>query len=507
MNILFLNPPFKGRFSRASRSPAVTKGGTLYYPIWLAYAAGVAEAAGHDIRLIDAPAESLNLQDVFAKLGRFSPDLTVVDTSTPSIYNDAGITGEIKKRFPDTFTILVGPHPSALPKETLQIEESVDAVAVAEYDYTIRDLAKALTQGIPLENVAGLMFRQNGYIVRNHAREKIDNLDDIPFVSSVYKKHLNVKNYFFAAASYPMIMIITGRGCPFRCFFCVYPQVFHSRKYRMRSAENVVNEFAYIQNHFPHVKEIGIEDDCFTANPKRVQRICEQLIERRIKIRWYCNVRGDLDYSLLKLMKRAGCRLVTVGFESGSQQILDNIHKGERIERYHKFAKDAKRAGVLIHGCIMAGNPGDTRETLAESYAFAKKINCDSMQFYPLYVYPGTEAYDWARKNGFVGTNDFSEWATQEGLHNCVLNTPALSSEELVFLCDEYLKKYHLRPGYLLKKLGQAILHPSEGYRTLKSAKVFFSKLLDGDLAGNRAFTTENEEISELMTDRKIPLP
>jgi len=95
----------------------------------------------------------------------------------------------------------------------------------------------------------------------------------------------------------------------------------------------------------------------------------------------------------MKLMKQAGCRLVTVGFESGSQNILDNMHKGERVEQYYRFARDAKKAGILVHGCIMVGNPGDTRETLAESYEFAKKISCDSMQFYPLYVYPGTEAW------------------------------------------------------------------------------------------------------------------
>ncbi len=122
-----------------------------------------------------------------------------------------------------------------------------------------------------------------------------------------------------------MIMIMTGRGCPHKCFFCVYPQVFHGRRYRVRSPENVVDEFAYIVTSFPEVKEIGIEDDCFTANPGRARKICKLLIARQIKIKWYCNVRGDVDFELLNLMKQAGCRLVTVCFESGSQQILDNM--------------------------------------------------------------------------------------------------------------------------------------------------------------------------------------
>ncbi len=485
MNILFLNPPFIGRFSRTSRSPAVTKGGTLYYPIWLAYAVGVAEHAGHNVMFIDAPADGLDIDQIFDKIGDFVPDLSIVDTSTPSIYSDIHVAEKIKEKFQNVYSVLVGTHPSAMPEDTLNLNNSIDAVAVGEYDYTIRNLACALENNLPLNSVDGLVFRDGVTFIKNKEQDKIVDLDDIPFVSAAYKKHLNHRNYFFAAASYPMMMIITGRGCPFKCFFCVYPQVFHDRKYRTRSAENVVDEFEYITDNFLGVREIGIEDDCFTANRNHVREICELLIERKVKIKWYCNVRGDLDYNLLKLMKDAGCRLVTVGFESGSQNILDNMHKGEKVEKYYQFAEDARKAGILVHGCIMVGNPGDTKETLAASYEFEKKINCDSMQFYPLYVYPGTEAYDWARKNGYVRTEDFSQWLTEEGLHNCVLNTPELSSNDMVTLCDYYLKKYHLRPGYILSKLRQGIMNPSEGYRTYKSAIVFFSKLFRGQLAGS----------------------
>ncbi|MDR4504190.1 MAG: B12-binding domain-containing radical SAM protein [Candidatus Scalindua sp.] len=485
MNILFINPPFMGRFSRSSRSPAVTKGGTLYYPIWLAYAAGVLEQAGHDIRLFDAPADDLDLGDIIDHLDGFIPEMVVVDTSTPSIYHDIQAAENIKQNFSSAFMVVVGTHPSSLPEETLSLSDRIDAIAVGEYEYTLRELASVLEGDRVLDTVKGLVFRKGDEIVRNGEREKIEDLDTLPFVSSVYKRHLHYRNYFFAAANYPMVMIITGRGCPFKCFFCVYPQVFHGRRYRTRSAENVVDEFEYIVGNFPGIEEIGIEDDCFTANRGHAREICELLIKRGIKIKWYCNVRGDVDYDLLKLMKLAGCRLVTAGFESGSQHVLDNMHKGEKVERYYQFAKETRRAGLLVHGCIMVGNPGDTRETVAESYEFAKKMNCDSMQFYPLYVYPGTEAFDWAQHNGYLQTNDFSRWLTKDGLHNCVLSTPELSSEEMVSLCDYYLKKYHLRPGYLLSKFRQAIIHPSEGYRTYKSAKVFFSRILNGQLAGS----------------------
>lgn len=479
MNILFLNPPFKdGRFSRTSRSPAITKGGTLYYPIWLAYAAGATEKSGHNVKLVDAPADGLSTDDVFNKLDNFNPDLVVVDTSTPSIYSDVNVAGLIKEKHPKSFIVLVGTHPSALPEETLKLNEKIDAIAVGEYDYTIRDLANALENNINLNEIDGLVFRIENKIHINKLRTKIENLDDIPFVSSVYKKHLNIKNYFFAAANYPMVMIITGRGCPNKCFFCVYPQVFHSRKYRTRSAENVVAEFEYVIKELPEVKEIGIEDDCFSANVKRLHEICELLIKKNIKIKWYCNIRGDLDYNTLRLMKKAGCRMVTVGFESSNQKILNGMHKGIKSEAYIQFAKDAKRVGLLVHGCIMTGNPGDTKDTLRESFEFAKIINCDSMQFYPLYVYPGTEAYGWAKSNNYLKTEDYSQWLKNDGSHNCVTRNENLSSNDMVELCDYYLKKYHLRIKYIIMKLIQAIKKPSEGYRSLKSAKVFLSKIL-----------------------------
>ncbi|MFH0823479.1 MAG: radical SAM protein [Pseudomonadota bacterium] len=485
MNILFLNPPFKGRFSRSSRSPAVTKGGTLYYPIWLAYATGAAERTGHACRLIDAPADGLDVDEVVSRLNGFVPDLIVIDTSTPSIYSDIAVGERMKSEFPGAFTMIVGTHPSALPEQTLALTDKIDAAAVGEYDYTVRDIAASLESGHHPTDVTGLVLRDGKGFVRTPARALIEDLDEIPFVSRTYRKHLNFRNYFFAAANYPMVMTMTGRGCPFRCFFCVYPQVFHSRRYRTRSAENVVDEFMYIVKDFPEVREIGLEDDCFSGRKSHVRDVCELMIERGVRIKWYCNVRGDLDYETLRLMKRAGCRLVTVGFESGVQSVLDGMHKGETVDRYHQFARDAKRAGILVHGCIMVGNPGDTRETLAQGYEFAKRINCDSMQFYPLYVYPGTEAYQWAKESGILISEDYSQWVSEDGLHNCVLRTPELSAEDMVALCDHYLRKYHLRPRYLAGKVLQALRKPSEGYRSLKSARVFFTALLKNRLGRN----------------------
>jgi len=476
MKIVFVNPPYKGRFSRTSRSPAVPSGGTMYYPFWLAYAAGVAERDGYDVKIIDAPADDISLDGTLEIIGGFMPDMAVLDTSTASIYSDVKVAESVKKLLPECFVVLVGTHPSALPEETLNLSPMIDAIALGEYDYTIRDLASAIAANTPLTDVAGLALRQDDKIFTTEPREKIEDLDELPFVTSVYKKHLNHKNYFFSAAKYPMVMIITGRGCPFRCFFCVYPQTFHSRRYRARSPEDVVAEFEYIKENLPDVKEVAIEDDCFTANTERVRSICRLLIEQKVNLPWYCNVRGDVDYETLKLMKEACCRLVVAGFESSNQKVLDMMNKSQKVSRYLDFAKDVRRAGLKLHGCMMCGTPGDSREVQEENFNFAIKVNCDSVQFYPLYVYPGTEAYQWAKDKGFLRTENYSEWLKEDGSHNCVINMEDMTAEEMVALCEMNIRRYHLRPRYLLMKLAQAFSDPAEGWRSLKSGWLLILK-------------------------------
>jgi radical SAM superfamily enzyme YgiQ (UPF0313 family) len=480
MRVLLLNPPFIGRFSRTSRSPGVGRSGTLYYPFWLAYAAGVLDQSGQEVSFIDAPAEDLTTDEVVSKVQESPPQLIVVDTSTPSIYNDIKVAERLKETFPSSFITLVGTHPSALPQETLQLSEKMDAVAKGEYDYTIRDLALGLSNGHSLADIDGLVFRENGEVVENKPRALIENVDELPFVSQVYRKYLNTRHYFFAASDYPMAMIITGRGCPYKCFFCVYPQTFHSRQYRPRSAKNVVDEFEYITQNLPEVREIGIEDDTFTVDQERVKEICQLVIDRGIRVKWYSNVRVNLELETMRWMKRAGCHLVTVGFESANQDILNKMHKGITVEQIKEFTRNARKAGLLVHGCFMAGNPGETRETLDRTLTLAKELNSDTMQFYPLLVYPGTEAYRWAEENKYLTTCDFRRWATEEATFNCVLNLPELTADDINAFCTRANREYYLRPRYLLMKLRQVIRHPGEIRRTLKGARAYFNMLRKG---------------------------
>jgi len=486
MKVLLLNPSFKtqyGKFSRDQRSPAITKSGTLYYPVWLAYATGVLQRAGFETKLIDACAYLYDEKQTLDIVKSFDPELIVVNTSTPSIYSDVKFVTEIKKLLPKSFVVLVGTHPSALPEKTLELSESIDAIARREYDYTIKELANAISKGDDISQINGLTFRdkKNGEVISTPDRVLIENLDELPFAAEVYKEHLDIKKYFFAAAEYPMIMIFTGRGCPNKCFFCVYPQVFHGRdRYRLRSANNVVAEFEYIINNFPQVKAIGIEDDTFTADLNRTKEICQLLISKGInkKIHWWVNARVTLDLATMKLMKEAGCNLLIAGFESGSQSVLDGMNKGINLQQSINYVNNAKKADLRIHGCFMVGNPNETKETMQATLELALKLNTDTAQFFPLMAYPGTEAYEWARTNDLLKTEDFSKWVTEDGLHNCVVDSANFTSEQLVEFCNLARKKYYLRPKYILMKFAQSLRNGDERKRIFKSARRFVKFLI-----------------------------
>ena len=323
MKVYFINPPFKaeyGKFSRESRSPAVTKSGALYYPLWLIYAAAYVQKNGHEVYFLDAPAKPLNEDETLALLTDNADDHTlfVLDTSTPSIKSDVNFAEHIKQIYPHAYLVLVGTHPSACAEETLGYSKAVDAVAIGEYDETIKELANAIENRRELMQVRGLCLRREETFIRTGIMPSIKNLDDIPFASAFIKDNLNERDYFFAAATYPSIQIFTGRVCPFHCNFCVYPQTMHGHIFRARSAENVVDEFEYIAENFPDVKEVVIEDDTFTVNKKRVLEICNLLVSKGInkRLKWLCNARVNLDYETMCAMKKAGCRLIIPGIES-----------------------------------------------------------------------------------------------------------------------------------------------------------------------------------------------
>jgi len=467
-------------FSRSSRSPAVTKGGTIYYPYFLAYATGALEKAGFDVKLVDTIANEWSPKETIKFVKEFSPDLVVVDTSTPSIYNDVKVAAEIKKAVPNAHVSLVGTHPTRATNETFKLSKHFDSICRGEYDYTVVDLARALEKSKSLKRVKGLSFREKRKIIHNKDRPLIKNLDELPFVSEVYKRHFGIegiKKYFYASVKHPQVTILTTRGCPHNCSFCNIP---FKGSYRTRSPKNVVKEFEFISSELPEVKEVMLEDDTFPIIKKRTLKICDMLIKRKMKLAWSCNVRVNTDFETLKKMKQAGCRLLCVGFESAAQKVLNNVHKGTTKDRQIQFMKDTKKIDLLVNGCVVLGLPGDTEETIRETVEFTKELNPDTMQFYPPFAYPGVELWNWAKKEGYLVSEDYSKLLTKSGLHMTNISMPGLSSKKLFTLCDQALQEYYLRPRYISMKLKQVVTNFDEAKRTFIAAvsKGFLKRLI-----------------------------
>jgi len=498
MRVLFLNPPFHPRFSREQRSPAVTKSGTLYYPKWLAHAAGVAIKNGHDVDLIDAPASGYSVQAVIDRIGSKNIEAVVCDTSTPSILNDISVINSLVSAKPSLHVMMVGRHVSSLPKETLAMSASLEAVAIREYEYTVRDWLDAKACGADLSGVDGLVWRRaaTGEIVSNKVREAIKNLDELPFVSEVYKRFLHTPDYFYGHSLWPLVVFDSSRGCPYHCSFCVYPQAFSGHTMRYRSVANVADEFDFVSREMPEIKTVMLEDDTFIISKPRTMELANELIRRGNRLPFDANCRADIgsEGELLSKLHQACARLFCVGFESGDVEVINGMKKNNddrRDAKYHeeahRFVRRCREAGIMVHGCFMVGNLNETPASMEKTLSFAKKLQPDTAQFFPIMVYPGTTAYEEAKKRDYIQIEDWGAWLTKDGLHNSVVTLPNITHEQLVSFCDRARRSFYLSPSYLFYKMKQSLKDRRELQRNLKGF-ITLSKYL---LRGSRHEKTE----------------
>lgn len=453
------------------------RGGTIYYPIWLAYAAALLEEM-YQTRLVDAPAGGLTRDHIVEDITRYDPDIVVVDSSYTSWRNDLEITGRIKQVVEKATTVVVGPPTTVFAQSYIE-HVGVDAIIRGEYDHSLREFVDAVSEHQSVEDIAGLCWKEGGTIRFNPPRELTTSteLDELPWVSPIYKKHLNIKNYFLSSALYPEVQIVAERGCPYLCTFCEWPHIFTKRKYRSRSVSNVVNEMKWIKDNLGEVKEVVFEDDTFTINRNWVHEFCERLSEEDLDLAWSAQMRADVDFSILKEMRKAGCRLAIVGFESGSDKLLSTMKKGITTEQSLRFGKAAKDAGMLIHGDFIIGMPGETEDTIRETWNLIKKIGPEILQVSIATPFPGTEFYEHVRSNGYLIVHDTSEYLDDQGHQLPVIGYPELDAQRMTEAVDMILRQYYLSTSYVPLALRQVLRKNGIGElrRLLRSARVFLA--------------------------------
>ena len=472
--VFFINEPFVKDFCRTQRWAARTRGRVLRAPDWLCYAAAVAEREGWQVRVLDAVALEMSKQGVADLVRKERPDAVVLDSTTPSIHSDIECARMIKQGDPRLLVIMVGPHASSLPERVLaDAAGAVDAIAIGEYDYTVRDIIRSFPAIDHLDN--GIAYMREGRCVVKPKRHYIERLDELPFPAW---QQLDLMRYFDGGKLYPYVDIISGRGCPFQCSFCLWPQVMHGRKYRLRSPQNVVDEMEWVMDIFPRIKqgEFFFEDDTFTVDTKRAMAICEEIRRRRLKVTFSVNSRADTyDDALFAAMKRSGCRELLVGFESGCQRILDNAKKGLKLHQAKRFMQSAKNAGLAVHGCFVIGLPGETAQSAEQTIRFALESGCTTVQFSAAIPFPGTELYDECRQKGYLKTEDYTQWL-REGEQSAIVAYEDFSSHDMDYFVDRGLKKFYFRPSYMVRFILDTRSF-TDLYRKFRGAKNFLSYL------------------------------
>jgi hopanoid biosynthesis associated radical SAM protein HpnJ len=467
LKTLFLQAPSFDGFDggAGSRYQAKREVRSFWYPTWLAQPAALVPNS----RLLDAPADGLTVDQSRAVARGY--DLVIVHTSTPSFPTDVRFAELLKRDSPHVRIGLVGAKAMVDPSGCLDASPAVDFVCREEFDYTCKEVA----DGLPLESIMGLSYRAaDGRIVHNPPRAVIENMDELPFVAPVYRRDLQIENYFIGYLLHPYVSFYTGRGCRSKCTFCLWPQTVGGHRYRVRSAESVIAEVKWIKENMPEVKEIMFDDDTFTdsANLARVEAIARGM--GLLGMTWSCNAKANVPYDTLKVMKDNGLRLLLVGYESGDDQILLNIKKGLRTDIARRFSDDCRKLGVLIHGTFILGLPGETAETIDKTINFAKEINPHTIQVSLAAPYPGTTLYKQAVENGWLQERDAANLVNDKGVQLAAISYPHLTKEEIFHSMEIFYKRFYLRPSKIWEIVKEMLASWDFTKRRLREGVEFF---------------------------------
>ncbi|WP_375457103.1 hopanoid biosynthesis associated radical SAM protein HpnJ [uncultured Methylobacterium sp.] len=464
MRTLFLQAPTFDGFDggAGSRYQAKREIKSFWYPTWLAQPAALVPNS----KLIDAPPHNIKLPEIVAQANDF--DLVVLHTSVPSFKSDVKTIEALKSANPKLKAGLIGAKVAVDAAGAMAQAPCVDFCARNEFDFTVKEVA----DGVPMSEIKGLSYRNaDGVVVHNEDREIMTDMDQLPFVTSVYKRDLEMEKYFIGYLKHPYISFYSGRGCKSRCTFCLWPQTVGGHTYRTRSVAHVIEEIKYCLKEFPQTKEFFFDDDTFTDNLPRAEEIAREL--GKLGVTWSCNAKANVPRETLKVLRDNGLRLLLVGYESGNQQILNNIKKGMRVEVAERFTKDCHDLGIAIHGTFIVGLPGETRETIQETIAFAKRINPHTIQASLAAPYPGTFLYKQAVENGWLDVAN-AELVDENGVQIAPLHYPHLSHSEIFAAVEEFYRKFYFRAPKIAAIVSEMVRSPDMMKRRLREGVEFY---------------------------------
>ena len=473
MKVLVTNPPWPGDGYGARsdvRWPHKRKDKYIEYPVYLAYTVAVLEKAGFEAVFLDAIMEELDVAAFASKVKEIHPALLVMECSTPSIRYDLQSAAAVKAALPDVRIALVGSHVTFFHREVLAENLSVDAVCRGEFEITVRELARAIAEGRRWTTVEGLSFREGGQYVANHDRPLEDDLDALPFPA----RHI-VHNQGYRAGIFSgrqPTAIVSSRGCPFQCTYCLWPATLYGHRFRARSAQNVVDEIDEVVHRYG-IDEIYFDDDTFTMDKQRVLDICRLIRERALNVSWIVQARVDtVDREMLQAMQDAGCHYILFGVESGSPEILTAMKKRITLDQVREAFRLCAELGIKTQAFFLFGVPGETQQTIRATIDFAKSLPASTAQFAVAIPHPGSVLYQQVVDNGWLVYNDWEDFAACQAL----IETPQLSRKETEQARVRAYREFYFRPAYMLREAAR-IRHPRDLKRLVRGARSVLARL------------------------------
>jgi anaerobic magnesium-protoporphyrin IX monomethyl ester cyclase len=411
--------------------------------IGLATMAAVLEKNGYEVSVVDCPRLHMSHEDLKREIARLEPDIVGITCVTATFSSALQAARVIKESYSRALIALGGPHATFMDRQILSEEPEVDIVVRGEGEKTILELASKISDSYlkGLQEVSGITFRKNGQIIQTPDRPFIPNLDQMPFPA--YKYFPLRKYRLFRKLGLP---IITSRGCPFQCAFCMVPKM-SGKVFRARSPKNVVDELEWLRD-VNGAGAFSICDEVFTYDKNRVFDICEGIKKRNIDLLWDCQTRGDqISKKLLAEMRAANCQLISFGVESGSQKMLDIMNRGTTVEENERAIGWAKEAGLSVGISMIVGYPGETMDMLEQTLDFVRRTEPDDAYLSFATPFPGTKLYDLVKDLGWKMSDEWTHYETRTP----VFENPSLPSEKIKKIRETFYNHYYSW-AYLLRQ-------------------------------------------------------
>lgn len=408
-------------------------------PTDLMYLAAVAEKAGLEAKINDYSQNG----DYEADLKEFNPDYLVVNIATPTLEHDLDAVKKAKEICPNVITIAKGAAFLTLADRIIKEHNELDFGILGEAENTLKEIL----EGKPKAEILGLYYKENDEVKFTGNRPFIEDLDSLPFPA----RHLVDNNIYRRPDNNKVQATIkVSRGCPFHCFFCLATPV-SGAKVRRRSPENIVAEIKECVEKY-NIKNFLFWSDIFNIDKEWTMKLCQAIIDSGLKITWSANTRADTaDLEMAEMMYKSGCRLVSIGVESGSQYMLEKMGKKITLNDVRRTVKVFKKAKIRIYNYFVIGLPWETEETVEETIKFAIELNSDFISFYTATPLPGSRFYDYALEHNLFD----KETSFENAYYYPAVNTHNLSRERVFELHKSAIKRFYLRPLYILKMLSR----------------------------------------------------